>query len=470
MFGRLAVNRDQVDECRNKARLIAEHIRKIAEHHTTLSVEQATLRALGAAGNSPQPIIHAIAKKLGPQSLKLGVAGWLGRIMVAHKLSPEKAAQFLAHHGLGKPDSLKDVPWSQAQRVVRESFDKWSRSLPKRSNGRMRNGQFRVAVQVETGDAQKDLAQLYSAWKESDLAVVQVPYGLSADGIASQRGGFIFKKGYPLQKQMRRAVAKNGSDEKLVCWAGAMAPETAVVAAEIPRTRMRVDPISRIHQEKMDPRKAVIEYNMILRLSARTGLRLHNNLQAWTSSAYETHFYQAIAMQIVLEQWLMYYRGEPEAQVIVLPEIASQNGVPDLVSALARNQLCREIFPQSEMWQHTDAPSAAWDSGVAAVIGQSGVMVPQTVDRKSIAALGAVFKPLAYECQFSDHGQLSRLMHTLLDRSMKELLRLYRNTWSKVVQQDHSGLFAMSKFTHGSDTVIEKDRRYWNPMEEWFGG
>jgi hypothetical protein len=462
MHGRLALNRDQVDECRKLARHVAEHLQKIAERHSTLAIEQAVLRALGAAPSQHHPIIHAIAHKLGPQSMKLGVAGWLGRTMVARKLSPEKAAQYLAKHGLGKRDDLNQVGWGESQRAVRDALNRWVRDLPKLATGKARNGQFRMAVQVAHGDAKRDLSALHRARTQTDLQIVALP-AASTDGILTEHRGFFRRKGYPLADAMRRAAEGRGADAADVCWQGNGVPEAAVVAATAPHTRLGVNPLA--HHSFTD-------YNFMVRLSAKTGLRLQHDQRQWGAPEFlDTHLHQVFAMQMVMEQWTMMQGGELDRRVIVVPSLVSGTKIPELVSVLATQQLYRELFSQSEIWHHTSTTHPAWDVGVAALIGFTGAVVSaeQLPTLQQFKEWGQLMKPLAYECQFSDHGHISRRIHTLLERCMKELNRLYRTGFSNVMAQDHGGLFATVKSKSGAEAPFEKDRRYWNPLDEFLG-
>lgn len=463
MHGRLALNRDQVDECRKLARHVAEHLQKIAERHSTLAIEQAVLRVVGAAPTVHHPIIHAIAQRLGPQSMKLGVAGWLGRTMIARKLSPEKAALYLAKHGLGKRDDLNQVGWGDSQRAVRDAMNRWVRELPKSTSGKPRNGQFRMAVQVAGHNAKQDLSVLHRVSDKTDLQIVTLPAAAPTDGILAEQRGFLRRKGYPLAEAMRRAAQGRGADAADVCWQGNGVPETAVVAATTPHTRLGVNPLA--HHSFTD-------YNFMVRLSAKTGLRLQHDQSAWgTPEFLDTHLHQVFAMQLVMEQWLMMQGGELDRRVIVLPSLVPTHKMPDWVSVLASQQLVRELFSQSEIWHHTSTAHPAWDVGAAALIGFTGAVVSedQVPTLQQFKDWGQMMKPLAYECQFSDHGHVSRRIHTLLERCMKELNRLYRTGFSHVMAQDHGGLFAMAKTKTGAETTFEKDRRYWNPLEEYLG-
>jgi hypothetical protein len=229
-----------------------------------------------------------------------------------------------------------------------------------------------------------------------------------------------------------------------------------------------MDPIASIRSGGVDPRKAIIDYAWVVRLAAKTGLRLQSDHAQWeTPEMVDLHAHQVVAMQMVIEQWFMQASSDLDRQVMVLSPVCATQTCPDLTAVLARNQLYRELFPQMEAWQHVSPVMPAWDAGIVGLIGQTGVVVHQAAEIKRLRDLGAIFKPLAHECQFNDHGQISRRMHTLLDRCAKELLRIHRSGWGKVVAQDHGGLLAMSSFKAGVDSVIEKDRRYWNPLDDW---
>ncbi len=462
MHGRLALNRDQVDECREKARHVAEHLQKNTERHTTLAVEQAVLRAIGAVPKSNHPIIHAIAKKVGIPTLQLGVAGWLGRVMVARKLSPEKAAEYLAKHGLGNRETLNEVPWSQAQAAVRDVLSPWQKSLPRFSGGKPRNGTFRTGLELESKSSPQEVKT------KTDLLVVKVPHPPTPfDGMAMASRGLFRKTGYDLPHAMQRVGSSKDSPD--VCFQGSGVPEAVICAARYPTVRLGVDPISQIRQTHVDPHKAFIDYGFMSRVSCRTGLRLHHDLSGWGDTEFlNTHAHQVISMQIVLEQWVMQSGGDLDRRVIVLPSLTQGKAPQDLIPLIACGQLYRELFPQSEIWVHASTHQPAWDVGMASLIGFTGVIVPSSSAPQLAQAKewGQVLKPLAYECQFNDHGHISRLMHTLLERCMKELTRLYRTGLTRVIVQDHGGLFAMGKSEVGSDSVLEKDRRYWNPLDE----
>lgn len=473
MHGRLALNRDQVDECRKLARHIAEHLQKITERHTTLAIEQAALRVVGAASSQHHPIIHAIAKKLGVQAMKLGVSGWLGRTMVARKLSPEKAAEYLASHGLGRRDEIEAISWNQAQRVIRDAAEKWQKSHAKVVGVKPRNGQFRTAVQVASGSSDRDASQIKVLRDKADLVMVSVPATTASarDGIPMQQRTLLRRKGYALQVAMQRAAeqgaASSASSE--VCWQGSGTPETAVVAASLAKTRLGADPIGDIAIHHTDPKKAFTDYGFLLRLSVKTGLRLQGNHSVWGDAEFlNTHIHQVVALQMVMEQWLMQLGGEPDQQSVILAPNFYPGGAPDLPAALASNQLHRELFPQAELWQTISPHNSAWDVGTAAMSGFCGGVVDAShvAQLNQVREWGKAISPLAYECQFNDHGLISRRMHTLLERSLKELTRLYRTGLSRVLEQDHGGLLAAAKSQLGAETVIEKDRRYWNPLDD----
>ncbi len=468
MHGRLALNRDQVDECRRLARLVAEHLQKNTERHTTFAVEQAVLRAMGAAPNSPHPIIHAIAKKVGVSALGLGIAGWIGRVMVARRLSPLQAANYLAKDGLSRRDELNQIGWGEAQRMVRDAMNRWQQALPKSPNDRSRNGHFSTAVQLGTGSSAQDLAA-YGEWSSrSDMAVVHIPSPPPPyDGMPVERRNWFRRSGYNLHHTLN-GVSKEAAIP--VCFQGSGVPEFSVIATLHPQVRLGVDPVSLIRISQIDPHKVFIDYAFINRLSAKTGLVLHHDLSTWGSPEFlDLHLHQVLALQIVLEQWLMFAGGEPGHRVLVWPSLTRGKTPLDGASLLALVQLVRELFPQSEIWQHVSTLQPAWDIGFSSLIGFTGAVVPvqSTHIMPLVKEWGGVIKPLSYEFQFSDHGHVSRRMHTLLERCTKELNRLHRTGLTRVVVQDHGGLFAMGKSNTGSDSVVEKDRRYWNPLEEF---
>lgn len=470
MHGRLALNRDQVDECRDLARHVAEHLQKNTGRHTTLAVEQAVLRAVGAIPKSHHPIIHAIAKRVGLPALQLGVAGWLGRTMVARKLSPEKAADYLAHHGLGDRDTLDQISWSEAQVAVRDALSVWQKGLPKLLGGVPRNGNFRTGLELGTASADRDVASVSNVTGKADLVVLSAPPPPPPfDGMPLVRRGFLRRSGYDLCRVMHRISSVATPTE--VCLQGSGVPEAAVCAASYPTIRLGVNTISQIRHAHVDPHKAFIDYGFMTRLSSKTGLRLQHNLAGWESAEFlDTHIHQVMAMQIVLEQWVIQTGGDLDRRVIVLPSLTHGKIPQDLGALIACGQLYRELFPQSEIWVHAADRQPAWDVGMASLIGFTGVIVSSSSAEflGQAKEWGSLVKPLAYECQFSDHGHISRRMHTLLERCMKELMRLHRAGFTRVIVQDHGGLFAMGKSDVGSDSVLEKDRRYWNPLEELF--
>lgn len=455
----MAVNRDHIDACRSKARLIAVHLNDLADRHSTLAIEQAVLRAVGAASATHHPIIVPIAHKLGMQALKLGVAGWLGRVMIARKLSAEKAAEYLAKHGLGKRDELDEVSWNQAQRVVRDAVEKWTQFIPKNPNGRLRNGQFRTAVTISTGSVGDDLSQLKECRPKTDLEIVTLPTASHSDGMAVEHRSLFRRKGYPILEAMRKAMHFPGTAE--VCWQGRVVPETLVAAGHLSHLRLGTDPMAAIHSEHVDPRKAFVDYGFMLRLATRMGFRLQTDQTRWgTSALFETHAHQWLSMQIVLEQWVMQCGGSLERQAVVVPDAAGSEKIPDLIPELARKQLYREFFPQAELWQQVLHSHATLNVAMSAMMDFSGAVL-QFQDMPSAESMkqwALALKPLAYECQFSDHGQISRLMHTLLERTMKELNHLHHN---------QSNLLVADKLAQGTATVFEKDRRYWNPLDDF---
>lgn len=459
---KLALNRDQIDECRRLARQIAEHIQKYADRHGSLAIEQAVLRALGVSN----VLARQIASKLGPDATRLGVAGWLGRTMVARKLTAQKAADYLARHGLGKGKEIHDVAWSQAQRTVRDALQPWLKSIQRQ---RSRNPQptFKMAAVMASGNAKTDL-EFYNKWHHQlDLVTVRLPKCALQETVPVLKRSFFRRQGYPVVEQLQRLT------QTPVCWAGAggAAPDFMVLLAGRPQMRLQHDPLAAMHQVKLSPQRAVVDYQFVLKLAAKLGVPVQSYQGDWASAALlDTHAHQVLAMQLVLEQWAVLQRIDWSQQAMELAATVWESEQKNLLAVLSRSQLYRELFHQSELWHHSAATHAGdwlWDVGVAGFSEFTGVVLGHHLAAaEQLRPLGKALSGLALECHFTEHGQLTRHVHTLLERSMKEIQRIYRTGWFKTIEQDHGGVLGGLRQTQGQDTVFEKDKRYWNPLEE----
>ncbi len=129
MQSRLILDRDQIDQCRKIAREIATHLARYSSRHTSVAIEDATLRALGVHGlYKDRQLSEVVIERIGRDCLREGAAYWLGAAMVEWNCTALVAAKRIAKSGFAPRKDAK-LPHGEIRRMTRAALAPFIKSI-----------------------------------------------------------------------------------------------------------------------------------------------------------------------------------------------------------------------------------------------------------------------------------------------------------------------------------------------------
>jgi beta-lysine 5,6-aminomutase alpha subunit len=370
--GRLRVDEGVVHECRALAAEIAEPIERLARTRTTVSIERALLRLVGADGVQgkgsqavplPNRVTEEVAEAVG---LSRGVAIPFFHAVESGCGDVRSTAEQIARGEVAPrwPDGLDlDIALERARRESERAVDGVASAVAAREAKIARSGDSSKPwfyLIVATGDIYEDVSQAQAAARNGCdvIAVIRstgqslldyVPYGATRDGFA---GTFATQENFRL---MRAALDEVGEEMgryiRLTNYAsGLCMPEIAAMAAMERLDMMLNDCMYGIIFRDINMQRTFVDQHFSRMIHSLAGIVINTGEDNYLTTANAIDAAHTVLASQFLNERLALSAGLPPEQMGLGHAFEIDPSVEDqILLELAHAQLVRECFPQAPL-------------------------------------------------------------------------------------------------------------------------
>ena len=510
MKSKLNLPQDKIDRARELADTITRPVQRYIDRHTTISVERATLRCLGADGvdESSVPVPNVIMNAQSG-SYAHGAARSYVNALLKKGMTPEQLNQEIVN-GLDIAE-LELVEFNYLQEKANELLTEFDRCVS--GNVTFRNQkceQFSENMKlpmlyliVATGNIYEDIKQAQAAAQQGAdvIAVIRttaqslldyVPYGITTEGFG---GTYATQENFRI---MRAALDEVGQSQqryiRLVNYcSGLCMPEIAAMGAVERLDMMLNDSMYGILFRDINMYRTFVDQHFSRMINSYAGIIINTGEDNYltTSDAYEKA-YTVLASQLINER-MAQDAGLP-AKLTGLGHAFEMN--PEIHNGflyeIAQAQMAREIFPECPLKYMPPTKFMTGDifkgyvmntmfNFASKMTGQSihllGMMTeaihtPHMQDRylavKNAEYVMGSIADLSDEIEYKADGIIAKRANQVLDQTIDFLEQLDKTGLFDSIEQ---GLFAEAcrpkDSGKGLDGVVEKAPDYWNPVGEF---
>jgi beta-lysine 5,6-aminomutase alpha subunit len=512
--GRLRIDTEVVEECRSLAAEISAPVEELAQTHTTVSIERASLRLVGVDGvvgegteavPIPNRVVDAIKNAVGLEGGALipffhaVETGGGGVQETAEKIASgelnviwpegedlERAQQRAATEGAAAVDRIEGVRKTRADKIATtgDASKPWFYLIVATGNihediphaqAAARNGADVIAVIRSTGQSLLDY----------------VPYGATTDGFA---GTFATQENFRLM----RAALDDVGDElgryiRLTNYAsGLCMPEIAAMAAAERLDMMLNDCMYGIIFRDINMQRTFIDQHFSRMVHALAGIVINTGEDNYLTTADAVDAAHTVLASQFLNERAAVAAGLREEQMGLGHAFEIDPEVPDqILLELAHAQLIRECFPNSPLKYMPPTKHMTGDifqgflldgmfNLVGAITGQDimllgmlteGVHTPFLSDRDlALNNANYVFggaSALAGELVFEPGGQVERRAAQVLEECRQMLRKVADIGMFAAIE---AGMFADTVRPRdggkGLDGVVKRSEAYFNPITD----
>jgi len=509
MKAKLGLPQDKITRARELAAAIAAPVQDYIDRHTTVTVERATLRALGADGvNSDGVPVPNIAVESLKNELQSGTARrYVGALVAGGLEVDELNTQITAGFDLAtiEPPDRAEVEKRAAELVdafaARVTGHVSSRNAALAKHRENEKWPMLYLI-VATGNIYEDVKQATAAAKQGADAVAvirstiqslldYVPYGATTEGFG---GTYATQENFRI---MRAALDEVIEQEKryvrLVNYAsGLCMPEIAVMGAMERLDMMLNDSMYGILFRDINMYRTFVDQHFSRMINAFADIIINTGEDNYltTSDAYEKA-YTVLASQFINERFACNAGLAPRLMGLG-HAFEIDPSIPNcFLYEMAQAQMAREIFPECPLKYMPPTKFMTGDifrgyvmdamfNFASAATGQSihllgmlseGVHTPHIQDRH-LAVENAKYvmnaiKDLKDDIEFRKDGIMVNRAREVLDRTITFLEEVAGTGLFDAIEQ---GRFAEVKRPKdggkGLEGVVKKAGDYWNPVEE----
>ncbi|HWR10201.1 MAG TPA: lysine 5,6-aminomutase subunit alpha [Rectinemataceae bacterium] len=509
MREKLGLSKEKIAKARDLAKAICAPVLSFIDGHTSVTVERATLRLLGADGANddgvpvPNLIVDAVRDRVSRGTALWYANALLSSGMTAHELNGRIARGFdIASIPMADPAAAR----AKADALAEQGLEKIARNrrfrAGKLSEFKGRNNDPLLYLIVATGNIFEDVKQARSAAMSGAdvIAVIRttaqslldyVPYGATTEGFG---GTYATQENFRI---MRAALDEVGEKEKRYIYltnyaSGLCMPEIAAMGAIERLDMMLNDSMYGILFRDINMYRTFVDQKFSRMINAYAGVIINTGEDNYltTSDAFEKA-YTVLASQFLNERFAFAAGLEPW-QMGLGHAFEMDPTIPDgFLYEFAQAQMAREIFPEHPLkympptkYMSGDIfdglamdtmfnfASKATSQGIH-LLGMltEAIHTPFMMDR-FIAVRNAKYVMNAMasfgdDIEFRPDGVMVRRAHDVLERTLGFMREIEKRGLMGAIAE---GLFADIKRPQdggkGLDGLVEKDAGYWNPVED----
>jgi beta-lysine 5,6-aminomutase alpha subunit len=510
--GRLAIDRQTVQECRELAAEIARPVEQLARSHTTVSIERACLRLVGVDGTEgagveavpiPNRVVDEIRASVG---LERGALVPFFDAVARCGRSIQETAELIAARELApewpQGDALAPVTQA-AEEAARIAVDRVAAAKASRADVIAEVGEATKPwfyLIVATGNIYEDIPQAQAAAREGAdvIAVIRstgqslidyVPYGATEEGFA---GTFATQENFRLMRAALDEVGREtGRYIRLTNYAsGLCMPEIAAMAATERLDMMLNDCMYGIIFRDINMQRTFTDQHFSRMIHALAGIVINTGEDNYLTTADAVDAAHSVLASQFLNERLAKTAGLPDEQMGLGHAFEIDPSIPDqILMELAHAQLIRECFPNAPLKY---MPPTKHMTGnvfqgflldgmfnlIGALTGQDiillgmmteGIHTPFLSDRDlALENARYVFggaKGLAGELLFQKGGAVERRADQVLEETRQMLRKVAEIGMFQAIE---AGMFADTVRTptggKGLDGVVKRSDDYVNPI------
>ena len=506
---KLGLSGDKIAKARNLAAQIVGPVSEFIEGHTTVAVERASLRLVGADGADPNgiPVPNLIVDQLKGQ-LEGGALRWYINALLKTGQAPDALNAQIAN-GL----SIKDIPLGDLGQIEARGGQLASQHISRIQANRVhreaklqqfqgKNRDPLLYVIVATGNIHEDVKQAQAAAEHGAdvIAVIRttaqslldyVPYGATTEGF----GGT-----YATQENFRiMRAALDESSEKLQRYiyltnyaSGLCMPEIAAMGALERLDMMLNDAMYGILFRDINMYRTFVDQKFSRMINALAGIIINTGEDNYLTTSDAVEKANTVLASQFLNEKFAFDAGLPTCQMGLGHAFEMDPNIKNgFLMELAQAQMAREIFPDAPLKYMPPTKFMTGDifkgmvqnalfNFVSRLTNQGihllgmlteAIHTPFMQDR-ALAIENAKYvmdnmADLGDEITFSPDGAIVRRAHQVLDETIEFLEGVAKTGLMESMEQ---GAFADIKrprdMGKGLDGLIKKGADYWNPVED----
>lgn len=503
LHSKLNLDASVIASARELAVRIADRVQPELERHTTVATERTVARLLGVDGVTAKgvPWPNRLVDALGRDRLALGVARFLGSVMVDRSCSPQEAAEAIAEGAAVEPER---AGWYEAiDRHARPAVDRIADNRRTRAQliaeGAPEEEPLLYSI-VATGNIYEDVKQAQAAARQGAqvIAVIRstaqslldyVPYGPTVEGFG---GTYATQENFRI---MRAALDEVGHElgryVRLVNYcSGLCMPEIAAMGAFERLDMMLNDALYGIIFRDINMTRTLVDQNFSRMINAAAGIVINTGEDNYltTADAYE-QAHTVLASQFINEQ-LALRSGLAEEQMGLGHAFEIDPEIEDsFLWEVAQAQLVRQVFPHHPIKYMPPTKHMTGDifraqvqdalfMAASVLTGQSihltGVLTeaihtPLLHDRYLSLDLARTIRTgmrhLAEEVEFTPGGRIEARARKILEDAVGLLRSIEgRGLFSALEDGVFAGIGRPRDGGKGRSGLIEKAPGYFNPF------
>lgn len=495
MQARLLLDRDHVDRARKGARELATHLARYTSRHSSISIERASLRALGVQGyHKGIPLTECVVAKLDKDKLRQGAAYWLGSVMVANKCDATAAAKKIISNGFKNSD--EKLPHADIRELTRDIVRNFISELKRLQNIRdwywaHAGKSDQLIAKVKTGQAEKDLAAVKMLIKSgAGGAYIVSPIAADVPKLVGRGAGWrgqykLLESSEKIADLFKDSKSKKDKPFRLIWDANhLLGPEIVTHLALSPISEVACDAFTMVHSGGIHFKRAIVDQQFIFQLLAKVGMGCVVSSGDWMKSTdgytngHELLIAHVLMENIANQSGLPLERARPCVGLVTTSE-RKRSRSEMILNEIAHSQLIREFFPQIDMLFVNDSENSVTSSLIAKFCEYESLLIEwNSVEKNSektlndlrytISTYADYISTLSTELSFTSHGQINRRAHMVLERALKSLAQIKRNDILKLQDKASEGRFlSLSDKGAGIEDVFQKHKYYWNPLTDW---
>ncbi|MFA8344085.1 MAG: lysine 5,6-aminomutase subunit alpha [Rhodothermaceae bacterium] len=509
MKAKLNLSKEKIELLRELAAKITAPIQEYIDGHTSVTVERATLRLLGADDcNSEQvPVPNIIVESLKDKA-ETGAARYYINALLKKGLTPAELNREIAE-GLDISEiDLVDFKYieEKAEELVKEYSEKVKKNVDfrteKQTEFKENSNETELYLIVATGNIYEDVKQAAAAVEQGAdiIAVIRttgqslldfVPYGATTEGFG---GTYATQENFKImRKALDEAGDKVGKYIKLVNYcSGLCMPEIAAMGAVERLDMMLNDSMYGVLFRDINMYRTFVDQKFSRMINSYAGIIINSGEDNYltTSDAYEKA-YTVLASQLLNEQFAL-SAGMPHKLMglghAFEMDPRLKNG---FLYELAQAQMAREIFPECPLKY---MPPTKFMSGdifkgyamntmfnfVSKLTGQSihllgmlteAIHTPFMQDRylgvENAQYVMNNIADLADEIEFKQDGIIVNRANQVLEQTLDFMKQIEQNgLFNSIERGDFADIKRAKNAGKGFDGVFAKAENYWNPIED----
>lgn len=432
MARHLNLDRDKLDHCFQLASLIVSQAAKYIDRHSSVSIESATLMAMGVEGeHRGRSMASCLVESLTRDQLRLGVANWWGRALLAVKENPQELAERIIKGKLKWEELPSVIPGEikkETKRFVGNTLEQWTKTV-----------RATAPFKIEFSKSDPRLGFRFAESKPKRLLSFMKEIPPEAEALSV----FQLNSSNP-EEELRSILEHLKKEDSILALEGVTLPEQVILALSHGVKALQSDGWYSLFKKEIAPERALTDFCFTLSLGARFGLYFLNRDISFQPP-------ELLASLLLYEQTAK--RAGVSLERLIFSFTFPEEGV-GLLDQTAMAQMLREIFSQSFLWCRLSSsadPYSIW----AAVFAEADVMEwPKPEEWQRAGDWLKKISGVPNEFELNTHGKVSREAHQLLDQTWRFLKKTHQDGVWKTWPGEGPG----------KEGVFQKSYHYWNPL------